>query len=180
MFQQLHSQHPSTNLPHFWIHKLPIPPCYKHWNRMGVFHCKRNKFFETAFSSQCLNELRLYWIWGSTKMHPMEVKSMLLQFPCHAYKCHWLSSVYWLMSVSQKLDQYSLWAVAYRRLFFYHQLAHGPAYTRNADGWLGEPHCSMFYKVLQRFPSIICEAWCINPTYVFVTNETFSHAMIHR
>ena len=52
--------------------------------------------------------------------------------------------------------------VAYRRLYFYHRLAHGPAYTRNTDNRLVEPHCSMLH-VLR----------------VFVTNEKFSQSLIH-
>ena len=44
LFPQLHLQHSSTDLLHFWIHKLPIHPLYKHRNCMDVFHCKKNKF----------------------------------------------------------------------------------------------------------------------------------------
>ena len=37
--------------------------------------------------------------------------------------------------VSQKPNEYSLYDFASRRLFFYHRLAHEPAYTRNSDDW---------------------------------------------
>ena len=49
LFRQLHS----TNLLHFWIHKLVIHSLEsKHWNRMDVFHYKRNKFVQTVLCSQ--------------------------------------------------------------------------------------------------------------------------------
>ena len=118
LFPQLHSQHPSTNLLHFWVHKLPIHSRYKHWDRMDVFHCKRNKFVQIVFCSQCLNDFWLYWISGSTKMHLMEVTSGLLQLLCQTYRLHYPSSVYWLMSVFQKLDDNSRCNVAYKRFFF--------------------------------------------------------------
>ena len=72
-------------------------------------------------------ELRL------TKMHQMEGTSMLLQLLCQVYQLHCPSSVYWLMSVSQKPDDNCSLDVTYRRLFFYNRLAQGPAYTRNTD-----------------------------------------------
>ena len=144
LFWQLHSQHPSTNLLHFWIHKLPMHPPSKHWNYMDVFHCKRNKFVQTFLCFQLLNKFWLYWILGSTKMYPMEGKLKLLQLLCQTYQLHCPFSVYWLMSASQKTDNNSCCDNAYRRLFFYHWLGHGPAYTRNTDDRLVEPDCFMF------------------------------------
>ena len=51
-----------------------------------------------------------------------------------------------ILSVSQKPDDNSRSNIAYRRLFSYHRLAHGLAYTRNNDNRLVEPHCSMFLQ----------------------------------
>ena len=144
LFWQLHSQHPSTNLLHFWIHKLPMHSPSKHWNCMDVFHCKRNKFAQTFLFSQLLNKFWLYWILGSTKMYPMEVKLKLLQLLCQTYQLHCPFSVYWLMNVSQKRDNNSCCDNTYRKLFFYHWLANGPACTRNTGDRLVEPDCSMF------------------------------------
>ena len=158
LFPQLHSQHPSTNLLHFWVHKLPIHSRYKHWDRMDVFNCKRNKFVQIVFCSQCLNDFWLYWTSGSTKMHLMEATSGLLQLLCQTCRLHYPSWVYWLMSVLQKLDDNSRCNVAYKRFFLYNRLAHGPVYTRttddwlveprNTDDWLVEPHCFMFLQGL--------------------------------
>ena len=105
-------------------------PCYKHWNHTDVFHCQRKKFVQTILCYHCLNEFWLHWISGPTKMHLMEATPMVLQLLCHTYQVH-SSSVYWLKS--RKPDGNSRCEVAFLslRLFFYHQLARGPAYTHN-------------------------------------------------
>ena len=113
---------------------------------MRDFIATETNLFELFLCSQSLNEFWLYWISGSPKMHLMEATSMLLQLPHQVYQLHCPSSVYWLMSVSQKPDDNSCCDFAYRRLFFYHTLAHGPAYTRSTDYRLAEPHCSMFLQ----------------------------------
>ena len=118
---------------------------------MGIFHGKGNKFVQTFLYSQCLNEFWFYWTSGSTKMHSMEARLMLLQLLCLAYRLHCPSSVYWIMSDFQKQDDNSHCDVAYRRLFFYHRLAHGPAYPRNTDYRLVKLHCSMFLQVALAF-----------------------------
>ena len=61
LFRQLHLQHSSTDLLHFWIHKLPIHPLYKHRNCMDVFHCKTTNLFKlfcTWTGSGCPG----YWV----------------------------------------------------------------------------------------------------------------------
>ena len=99
------------------------------------------------------------WITSDcTKMHLMEATSGLLHLLCQTYRLHYPSSVYWLMSVFQKLDDNFRCNVAYKRFFLYHRLAHGPAYTRttddwfveprDTDDWLVEPHCFMFLQGL--------------------------------
>ena len=141
----------STDLLHFWIHKLPMQPHSKHGNRMDVFHSKRNKFAHTFLCSQSLREFWLYWISSSTKMHPIKTTSMLLQLLCQLYQLHCPSSVYWLMSLSQKLDDYSRCDNAYRKLFFYHWYAHGAVYTCNNDHRVVEPSSSMFLQSSLKF-----------------------------
>ena len=51
-----------------------------------------------------------------------------------------------LLIVSQKPDNNSRCDDAYRRLFFYYRLAHGPVYTRDTDDRMVEPLCSMFLQ----------------------------------
>ena len=93
-----------------------------------------------------LNEFWLYWTSISTKIHPMEEALMLLQFLCQTYQLHCPSSVYWLMSVSQKSDETFRFDIAYRKTFLYHRLAHELAYTCNTDDRFVDPHCSMFLQ----------------------------------
>ena len=130
--------------------------------------------------SQCFNEVWLCWISRSTKIHSMEVTSMLQQPLCQDYQLHCPSSVYWLMSASSKPNNNSGCDVPYRRLFFYQRLAHGPAYTRNTDDGLLEPHCSMFLRGWLVFFIHHLSTRCIICTYVLVTNWTFSQALVHR
>ena len=157
---------------------------------MDVFNCKRNKFVQTVLCSKCLNEFWLYWILGSTKMHSMEATSMLLQFPRQAYQLH-CPSLFFIVLLHcllineclPKPGDNSCCDTAYRRLLFYPRLAHEPAYTCNTDDRSVEPHYFMFLQGSLTFSihhlSNLMHHYIIR-TYVFVTNKTFSHALIHR
>ena len=45
---------------------------------MDVFHYKQNKFLQNILGSQSLNELRLYWILGSTNRRVQAIKENIL------------------------------------------------------------------------------------------------------
>ena len=137
-------QHPSTNLLHFSIYKLLIHPCYKHWNSMEVFHCKLFCVPSAWTGFDCT--------WSPVQQRCIRWKR---RQSCSSFCARFISLLpffsYWLVSVSENPENNSRCDIAYRRLFFYYRLAHGPAYTRNTDGRLLELHCSMFLQGLLMF-----------------------------
>ena len=86
------------------------------------------------------------WIWWKKG-----TSMLLLQLLCQVYYLHFLSSVYWLMGVSQKPESNFRCDFAYRRLFCSQRLLHGPTYTHNSDYRLVEPDCFLFSQGLLAF-----------------------------
>ena len=122
LFRQWHSQHPSIDLLRFWIHKLPINYCYKHWNRIDIFHCKRNKFVQTVLCSQCLNK---FWLCTGSWVEQRCTRWNRRRC-CNSFRARLISFIVLLQFIDWVSPKYpednSRCGIACRRLFFYHNI----------------------------------------------------------